>query len=112
MAEAGLHEWRERSPQDDGLIERFVPASGRLPGGIELFPCPGHTYGHHGLLMDSRWGRLIVAGDAVMTQDFFDAEEGFHNCVDFALAAQSIRAIKAGADWVIPGHGNLIVCSG
>jgi hypothetical protein len=62
--------------------------------------------------MDTRWGTLIVAGDAVMTQDFFDAEEGFHNCVDFELAARTIHTIKARADWVIPGHGNLIVCAG
>lgn len=112
MAEAGLKEWLARSPQESDLIERFFPAEGRLPDGIRLFASPGHTFGHHGLQMDTRWGRLIVAGDAVMTQDFFDAEEGYHNCVDFELAAQTIRAIKERADWVIPGHGNLIVCSG
>ena len=94
------------------LIGRFLPASERLPQGIHLFPSPGHTFGHHGLRMDTRWGRLIVAGDAVMTQDFFDAEEGFHNCVDFGLATQTIRTIKERAEWVIPGHGNLIMCSG
>jgi len=48
----------------------------------------------------------------VMTQDFFDAEEGYHNCVDFELATRTIRTIKESADWVIPGHGNLIICSG
>jgi glyoxylase-like metal-dependent hydrolase (beta-lactamase superfamily II) len=112
MAEPGLHEWQARSPQDGGLIERFVPASGRLPPGIHLFPSPGHTLGHHGLLMDTRWGQLIVAGDAVMTQGFYDAEEGFHNCVDFELATQTIRTIKERADWVIPGHGNLILGAG
>jgi glyoxylase-like metal-dependent hydrolase (beta-lactamase superfamily II) len=112
MAESGLQEWRARSPQESGLIERFISADGRLPAGVHLFPSPGHTFGHHGLLIDSRWGRLIVAGDAVMTQDFFDAEEGYHNCVDFDLATQTIRTIKEHADWVIPGHGNLIMCSG
>jgi glyoxylase-like metal-dependent hydrolase (beta-lactamase superfamily II) len=112
MAQAGLQEWRERSPQESATIKRFVPASDRLPGGIDLLPTPGHTYGHHGLRMDSRWGRLIVAGDAVMTQDFFAAEEGYHNCVDFGLATQTIRAIKERAEWVIPGHGNLIKCAG
>ena len=112
MAESGLHEWQARSPQDGGLIDRFLPAEGKLPGALALFPSPGHTLGHHGLLMDARWGRTIVAGDAVMTQDFFDAEEGFHNCVDFELATETIRTIKERADWVIPGHGNLIMCSG
>jgi glyoxylase-like metal-dependent hydrolase (beta-lactamase superfamily II) len=111
MAEPGLQEWLARSPQDRDTIERFVPARNRLPGGICLFPSPGHTLGHHGLLVDTHWGRLIVAGDAVMTQDFYDAEEGFHNCVDFELATQTIHTIRERADWVIPGHGNLIMCS-
>jgi glyoxylase-like metal-dependent hydrolase (beta-lactamase superfamily II) len=111
MAQQGLHEWQARSPQDKTKIERFVPAEEGLLEGVRLFPSPGHTFGHHGLLIDARWGRLIVAGDAVMTQDFFDAEEGYHNCVDFELATQTIRTIKASADWVIPGHGNLVICS-
>jgi glyoxylase-like metal-dependent hydrolase (beta-lactamase superfamily II) len=110
MAEAGLREWMARSPQDSGLIERFSPADERVLAGVHLYPSPGHTFGHHSLLVDSAWGRLIVAGDAVMTGDFFEAEEGFRNCVDFELAAQTIRAIKESADWVIPGHGNLVLC--
>jgi glyoxylase-like metal-dependent hydrolase (beta-lactamase superfamily II) len=111
MAEPGIKEWQAHSPQDYEVTERFVAAQEQLPEGIDLFPSPGHTLGHHGLMIDTRWGRLMVAGDAVMTQDFFDAEEGFHNCVDFGLATQTIRTIKERADWVIPGHGNLIMCS-
>ena len=60
-------------------------------------------------LVNTKWGCLIVAGDAVMTEDFFAAEEGFHNSVDFKQAAETIRRIKNAADIVIPGHGNLIL---
>lgn len=109
MAAPGLQEWRAHSSQDSDLIGRFVPAQQSLLEGIDLFPSPGHTYGHHGLLVETRWGRLIVAGDAVMTLDFYDADEGYHNCVDFELATRTIREIKASADLVIPGHGNLIL---
>jgi len=109
MAAPGLGEWREHSPQDAETIARFLPAEGRLPEGIGLFASPGHTHGHHALVADTRWGRLIVAGDAVMTQDFYDAEEGYHNCVDFGQATETIRQIKRSADVVIPGHGNLIL---
>jgi glyoxylase-like metal-dependent hydrolase (beta-lactamase superfamily II) len=63
----------------------------------------------HALVADARWGRLIVAGDAIMTQDSYDAEEGYHNCVDFEQATETIRAIARSADLVIPGHGNLIL---
>jgi glyoxylase-like metal-dependent hydrolase (beta-lactamase superfamily II) len=110
MATPGLAEWREHSPQDAEMLARFLPAEGRLPKAISLLASPGHTYGHHALVVDdTRWGRLIVAGDAVMTQDFYDAEEGYHNCVDFEQATETIRAIKRRADLVIPGHGNLIL---
>jgi glyoxylase-like metal-dependent hydrolase (beta-lactamase superfamily II) len=106
MAEAGLKEWREKSPQDSASIDRFAPAEGRLPEGISLFASPGHTYGHHSLLTTTRWGNLIVSGDALMSFEWFEANEGFHNCVDFELATETIHRIRHTADLVIPGHGN------
>ena len=48
-----------------------------------------------------------MAGDAVMTEDFFEAEEGFHNSVDFPT--KTIQKIKNVADLVIPGHSNFIL---
>ena len=109
MAAAGLSEWRGKSPQDAVLIARFLPAEGRLPEGLRLAPTPGHTWGHHALSLGTRWGPLLVAGDAVMTPEFYAAEEGYHNSVDFPLAAQTIRDIKQAAKLVIPGHGNIIL---
>ena len=109
MAAAGLEEWQRRAPDDAALIGRFVPAEGQMPAGIRLYPSPGHAVGHCSLQVDTQWGPLIVAGDAVMTPDFYQAEEGFHNSVDFAQAEETIRAIKRDARLVIPGHGNLIL---
>lgn len=109
MAQAGLDEWRERSPDETAQIDRFLPVEGRLPEGIHLFHAPGHTLGLHGLSVETHWGTLIVASDAVMTPEFFEAEEGFHNSVDFAQAAETIRAVKQTAALVIPGHGNIIL---
>jgi len=109
MAEDALAEWRERVPEDAETISRFVPAEGQLPDGIGLYHAPGHTYQLHALSMDSAWGRLIVAGDAVMTPDFLDAEQGFHNSVDFDLASDTLHWIKADADLIVPGHGNVIL---
>ncbi len=109
MAAAGLAEWRERSPDDAAVIDAFEPAAGRLPPGLRLLPTPGHTAGHCSLALGSPWGTLVVAGDAVMTPDFFAAEEGYHNSVDPAAAAETIRRIKREAALVIPGHGNILI---
>jgi glyoxylase-like metal-dependent hydrolase (beta-lactamase superfamily II) len=46
-----------------------------------------------------------------MTEEFFNAEEGFHNSVDFKQASETIRNIKEFADLVIPGHGNYFLNS-
>jgi glyoxylase-like metal-dependent hydrolase (beta-lactamase superfamily II) len=109
MAAQGLAEWRQQRPADVELFERFEPAEGRLPAGIELFSTPGHTLGHCSLLVDTQWGPLIVCGDAVMTPEYCEAEEGYHNSIDFAQAADTIRAIKRAAKLIIPGHGNVIL---
>jgi glyoxylase-like metal-dependent hydrolase (beta-lactamase superfamily II) len=109
MAAKGLAEWKQQRPEDAELAGRFLPAEGQLPTGIDLFPSPGHTLGHCSLLADTQWGPLIVCGDAVMTPEFYEAEEGFHNSIDFDQAADTIRAIKGAARLVIPGHGNVVL---
>jgi glyoxylase-like metal-dependent hydrolase (beta-lactamase superfamily II) len=109
MSSAGIAEWRENCPAEEDMVRKFVPAENRLPEGVELFPSPGHTHAHHSLLVHTQNGRMIVAGDAVMTRDFYNANEGFHNSVDTALVADSIARIRATADLVVPGHGNYFV---
>ncbi|MCJ7548125.1 MAG: hypothetical protein MUQ30_00395, partial [Anaerolineae bacterium] len=109
MAEAGLAEWHEKAADYHHLHERFAAAEGALPDGVELFPAPGHTLTLAALKTPTPWGDLIIAGDAVMNREYFDAEEGYHNSIDFDQAAESIRRIKAAATMVIPGHDNLIL---
>jgi glyoxylase-like metal-dependent hydrolase (beta-lactamase superfamily II) len=109
MASAGLTEWRDRSPEDIAEISRFLPAEEHLLEGLSLLPSPGHTPGHCSLLAETQWGSLVITGDAVMTQEYFEAEEGYGNSTDFAQAAETIRSIKQSAQLVIPGHGNLIL---
>jgi glyoxylase-like metal-dependent hydrolase (beta-lactamase superfamily II) len=109
MAQAGLDEWRAKEVEQPELAALFSPAEDNLPEGVALYPCPGHTWSHCGLRVETRWGTLIVAGDSVMTPEHFEAEEGHSNAVDFALSTKTIQAIKADADLVIPGHANLIL---
>jgi len=109
MARDGLQEWALSESKSRELIDRFTAAEGALPEGVNLFPAPGHTHGLAALQAATPWGTLIVAGDAVMTSEFFEAREGFHNSVDFEQAAQTVRQIAGVADLVIPGHGNLIL---
>ena len=49
---------------------------------------------------------MVVAGDAVMTHDFFLARDVYFNTFDRAAAVQSIATIADQADIVVPGHDN------
>ncbi len=109
MAEAGIAEWRECAPEYRHLSDRFQPAEQALPEGIELFAAPGHTLTLAALKTETPWGSLIITGDGVMNREYFAAEEGYHNSIDFELAAATIRSIKAAADLVIPGHDNVLL---
>jgi glyoxylase-like metal-dependent hydrolase (beta-lactamase superfamily II) len=109
MAADGIAEWRARAPDYRHLCDRFQPAEDALPAGVTLLPAPGHTSTLAALRVETRWGPLIIAGDAVMNREYFAAEEGYRNSVDFDAAADTIRHIKAEAALVIPGHDNLIL---
>ena len=49
---------------------------------------------------------VAVAGDSVMTRDFFKDRRGYYNSADFAASAHSIDLLMEKADIVVPGHGN------
>jgi len=88
------------------LTARLEPAGAEIAPSVAVLPLPGHTLGLAGLLFDSRDGVVAVAGDAVMTRDFFDDRHGYFNSVNQELSAQSINTLAGAADVVVPGHGN------
>jgi len=93
---------------DSPLKERLRPFPDGLLPGVRPVPLPGHTAGSAGLAFPWLNKRVLIAGDAVMTRDFFAAEAGYFNSVDFAAVADTIRGIKAAFDFVVPGHDMLI----
>lgn len=109
MAQAGLDEWKLAQPDRADLIQHFGPAESNLPDRIDLLPAPGHTMGLNILGVETHWGYLAITGDAVMTEEYFLAEKGYRNSINFALATETIRNIKSRAKIVIPGHGNIIL---
>lgn len=90
-----------------GRYDRVVQAvsSAVLPD-ADAIPTPGHTLAHHSLCFSCGGAAVVVAGDAVMTRDFWTHRQGFFNSVDFALAAQTMDALAERADIIVPGHDN------
>ncbi|UCD00095.1 MAG: MBL fold metallo-hydrolase [Phycisphaerales bacterium] len=81
-------------------------APGRLFDALDVIPTPGHTETHHGLHFDCDGLSIVVAGDAVPTQDFFGERRGYYNAVDFERSARTMDALAAKADIIVPGHDN------
>ncbi len=55
----------------------------RLFDAVKVVPTPGHTLSHHSLAFECEGMRILVAGDSVMTRDFFRERRGYLNSVDF-----------------------------
>ena len=102
------------APGDAGEIRRALPqhadrifdAGAEIVPGVQVLPLPRHTPGLAGLLFASEDGMVAVAGDSVMTRDFFKDRRGYYNSADFAASARSIDLLMEKADIVVPGHGN------
>lgn len=91
------------APDLAGRLER---APEEIIPGAQCIALPGHTPGLCGVLFDTPEGKVAVAGDAVMTRDFFRNRQGYYNAVDQEASAQSIEKLASIAQWVVPGHGN------
>jgi len=77
--------------------------------GCRIFPTPGHTLLHCSLLIEYLKVKIIVAGDAIVSQSYFDHDEiwqynsgnlGKESCI------KSMHKITSIADYIIPGHGH------
>jgi glyoxylase-like metal-dependent hydrolase (beta-lactamase superfamily II) len=72
--------------------------------GIKPVLLPGHTLGITGLALESGGYKVLIAGDIVMTKDFFLAGEGFFNTADENALKESYTYIKEHFDIIVPGH--------
>ncbi len=109
MAAPEIEAWTAQVAPDSPelrLLSRLEPVTGELAPGIALLSTPGHTSTHTSLVFTSGGLRVVVAGDAVMTRDFFLARDVYFNTVDRAAAVRSIATIADRADIVVPGHDN------
>jgi glyoxylase-like metal-dependent hydrolase (beta-lactamase superfamily II) len=103
MAKEEFHHLK--NPNDPQLYG-VIPADAPLAAGIEYIHLPGHTPGLTGLVFQAAEGRIVLASDAAMTKDFYEAKQGYFNNVDPVATVDSINRIAKIADIVIPGHDN------
>ncbi|HEY7119633.1 MAG TPA: MBL fold metallo-hydrolase [Tepidisphaeraceae bacterium] len=109
----------EEAPQEDvdrktlqqelELLERLMPADDTIADLLDLFPLSGYTPGTCGLLIKLPTASVMVAGDAVPTQDHFLAGQVLPDAYDIEAAQESMREVYEIADLIIPGHDNVFM---
>jgi glyoxylase-like metal-dependent hydrolase (beta-lactamase superfamily II) len=92
--------------KENAYSKPLEPAPHRLLGDVDVIATPGHTKEHHSVLFRCDGQTVVIAGDAVMTRDFFARRQGYFNSVDFQQASRTIEEIARIADIVVPGHDN------
>jgi glyoxylase-like metal-dependent hydrolase (beta-lactamase superfamily II) len=95
--------------QELGLLNSLTPADDKVADLLDLFPLPGYTPGACGLLIKFPTSTILLAGDAVPTQDHFLAGQVLPDAYDIEQAQESMREVYEIADLIIPGHDNLFV---
>jgi len=94
------------------LLEKIKPADEKVTPAVHLYPTPGITPGSAGLLLALPSRTAILAGDAVVTQDYYEAGRIFEQILDLEQAQQTFADIMEIADEIIPGHDNLFTVTG
>ncbi len=88
------------------LLSRIVAADERLTPQVHLYPTAGVTPGAAGLLLAAPSRTIVIAGDAVVTQGYFEAGRVFEQASDVEQARASLADIYELADEIVPGHDN------
>lgn len=105
--ESDDQELRRLLEDERSLLGRIEPAEEKLTRRVHLFPCRGVTPGAAGLLLSAPTGTIVVAGDAVVTRDYFESGRVFEQVADVAAAQESFQDILEIADEIVPGHDNV-----
>jgi glyoxylase-like metal-dependent hydrolase (beta-lactamase superfamily II) len=95
--------------QELAILDALEPAPDKIATGIDLFPLPGFTPGTCGLLISMVASTILVAGDAVPTQEHFLAMQVLPESFDRKQAGESMREVYEIADLIIPGHDNMFL---
>jgi len=95
--------------QELRLLARCKDAPEKITPHVHLFPCPGVTPGSAGLLLALPLATVVIAGDAVISREYFEHGRVYEQCHDVKQAQGSLADILEVADQIVPGHDNLFV---
>jgi len=105
---------------DDNSIYSFDGAitnhDGKIPGtDIKIIKTPGHDQFHCAVAVDTKDGKVVIAGDVLWWQDSEKQETDKQGLMEHKdpyeknheQLMNSRKKVLEIADWVIPGHGKM-----
>lgn len=95
--------------QELALLNRLSTPEDELAEHVDLFPLFGVTPGNCGLLIAAPTSTLLIAGDAVPTQDHFLAGQVLPDAADIRAAQESLGEVYEIANQIVPGHDNIFM---
>jgi glyoxylase-like metal-dependent hydrolase (beta-lactamase superfamily II) len=98
---------RQALEHEFSVLDSCLPAPDQLLHGVDLFPLFGYTAGTTGLLLSLPTMTVMIAGDAVPTQEHFLAGQVLPDPFDLEAAKESLLEVYDIADVIVPGHDNL-----
>jgi len=111
-ADTESEEMKRLVSDERSILDRIQPADDKLTRQVHLFPCKGVTPGSAALLLALPSRTAIVAGDAVINRDYYQAGQVFEQVLDLADAQESFLEIVEIANEIVPGHDNVFSTSG
>jgi glyoxylase-like metal-dependent hydrolase (beta-lactamase superfamily II) len=102
-------ETREALERELAVLESCHAAPDELAPGVDLFPLFGYTAGTCGLLLALPTMTVMIAGDAVATQEHFLAGQVLPEPYELEAAKESLQEVYDIADVVVPGHDNVFL---
>lgn len=101
-------ELREVLRREISLLRRCQVAPDSLGPQVDLFPMPGFTPGTTGLILALASATVLIASDAVATCEHLAQGQALAGAGDLEQSAESFREAVEIADWLIPGHDNIV----
>ena len=91
------------------LLKKCKTAPDKLAPQVDLFPLPGFTPGTCGLLLAHSTSTTVLAGDAVATSEHLERGQVLRGAFDIEAAQESLVEVLEIADYIVPGHDNVIL---
>jgi len=78
---------------------------GGVADGVYAIATPGHTPGHHSYIVETGYGRVLIAGDLLFSSDYLEKFPLLYHMDTVALLDSLEKIGKADIDAIVPGHG-------